>query len=206
MYRVLLLLTPTTVHKQKDYNLKGNYIDIVHRSFGPVTDFYLFLLRAKHWICVCTVSMYSHNQINLFMAEISQFNLHFNAFAHYFAGTKTVYMAFVSKLLLFLIFTDLCSFFCAWMCAWILCVQQRASSFVISCMSVNDGVSSIRQQQQQHNQNRFISYAHYHIKRVWIMAYTNKAETNDFLFLLSDFFIVSICCSDTNLNKIPNQH
>lgn len=63
MYRVLLPLplplTPTTVHKQKDYNLKGNYIDIVHRSFGPVTDFYLFLLRAKHWICVCTVSMYS---------------------------------------------------------------------------------------------------------------------------------------------------
>lgn len=53
----------------------------------------------------------THNQINLFMAEISQFNLHFNAFAHYFAGTKTVYMAFVSTLRISRIFTDLCSFF-----------------------------------------------------------------------------------------------
>lgn len=31
----------------------------------------------------------------------------------------------------------------------------------------------------------------------WRFMVTNRAETNDFLFLLSDFFIISICCSDT---------
>lgn len=148
MYRVLLplTLTPTQQYINKRIIISKGIISTLCIEALVQSRIFIYFCYEQTIEFVFARFPCIHNRINLFMAEISQFNLHFNAFAHYFAGTKTVYMVFVSTLLLSLIFTDLCSFFCLWMCAWILCVQQSASSFVIPCMSVNDGVSSIRQQ------------------------------------------------------------
>lgn len=128
MYRVLLPLplTPTQQYINKRIIISKGIISTLCIEALVQSRIFIHFCYEQNIEFVFARFPCIHNQINLFMAEISQFNLHFNAFAHYFAGTKTVYMAFVSTLLLSLIFTDLCSFFvCMNVCVNIMCPTER---------------------------------------------------------------------------------
>lgn len=228
-----------SLHKQKDYNLKGNYVFISAMCIET-------LVQSRTFVCFRTntngnnvgwggndvqrLQLWIHcmeMEWNLFIAEISQFNLHFNAFS--------------PALIICRLFSKLFHRFRLFHSVSVPCFRRQIIAmtgqsqwwipifFVVTCFRPNKwrkSRHSNKYQRQSWNSFSLTESRLYWHKRtpkkthrtvfirnasVRFMS-SNKVETNDFLFLLSHFFIVSICCSSSsndngrlhNKNRLTN--
>lgn len=209
MYRVL----PLTVNKQKDYNLKREFIStlcietlVQSRTFvyfppmhGPGT-----MLRA---LCIGTVMPDENKNIQ---------------FIH--GGNFSIQSPFQCVCLIILMVVSVwndtfpphssssfASNYCDERCARVLdcfyCHNPTSAFFSTYTMRKYHMNDSMRIKQIKKRASVVVFCFRLHITTLqhWTFMVTNRDETNDFLFLLSDFFIVSICCSDTREQITPTE-